>query len=219
MTEPPSTPPGTPSGAPTPPPFFRIGPERPVSPVILSIPHAGRDYGAPLLKASRLPQGGAGDARGPAGRPAGLARDRERRDRLHRPRAARRDRPQPRRARDRSGADRAALAAGEPGPVGAHAGRARPHSVAHRRRRADLARADSARRARSPDRNHPPPLSRGARSRARPCPRPLRRGDIARLPFDAAAAAAPERRRPDRGDRVRRPARHDDRRPICSMPR
>ena len=36
------------------PPFFRIGPERPVSPVILSVPHAGRDYGAHLLNATRL---------------------------------------------------------------------------------------------------------------------------------------------------------------------
>jgi len=35
-------------------PFFRIGPERPISPVVLSVPHAGRDYGAQLLKASRL---------------------------------------------------------------------------------------------------------------------------------------------------------------------
>jgi N-formylglutamate amidohydrolase len=35
-------------------PFFRIGPERPVSPVILSVPHAGRDYGAHLLNAVRL---------------------------------------------------------------------------------------------------------------------------------------------------------------------
>jgi N-formylglutamate amidohydrolase len=35
-------------------PFFRIGPERPVSPVVLSVPHAGRDYGPHLLKAARL---------------------------------------------------------------------------------------------------------------------------------------------------------------------
>jgi N-formylglutamate amidohydrolase len=41
---------------PAPPPFFRIGPERPASPVVLSVPHAGRDYGAHLLKAARLPQ-------------------------------------------------------------------------------------------------------------------------------------------------------------------
>ena len=39
-----------------PPPFFRIGPERPVSPVILSIPHAGRAYRPELLRAARLPQ-------------------------------------------------------------------------------------------------------------------------------------------------------------------
>jgi len=38
------------------PPFFRIGPERPASPVILSVPHAGRDYAAHLLQAARLPQ-------------------------------------------------------------------------------------------------------------------------------------------------------------------
>jgi N-formylglutamate amidohydrolase len=37
-------------------PFFRIGPERPVSPVILSIPHAGRDYRPFLVSASRLPK-------------------------------------------------------------------------------------------------------------------------------------------------------------------
>jgi N-formylglutamate amidohydrolase len=37
-------------------PFFRIGPARPVSPVILSIPHAGRDYRPTLLRAARLPQ-------------------------------------------------------------------------------------------------------------------------------------------------------------------
>src|ERR1043165_445396 len=36
------------------PPFFRIGPERPGSPVILSVPHAGRDYGPHLLNAARL---------------------------------------------------------------------------------------------------------------------------------------------------------------------
>jgi N-formylglutamate amidohydrolase len=37
-------------------PFLRIGPERPVSPVILSVPHAGRDYSAQLLKSARLGQ-------------------------------------------------------------------------------------------------------------------------------------------------------------------
>jgi N-formylglutamate amidohydrolase len=36
--------------------FIRIGPARPVSPVILSVPHAGRDYGPHLLKAARLGQ-------------------------------------------------------------------------------------------------------------------------------------------------------------------
>jgi N-formylglutamate amidohydrolase len=38
------------------PPFIRIGPERPVSPVILSVPHAGRDYSQSLLAAARLPR-------------------------------------------------------------------------------------------------------------------------------------------------------------------
>jgi N-formylglutamate amidohydrolase len=42
--------------APPPSPFFRIGPERPVSPVVLSIPHAGRDYRPALVSASRLPK-------------------------------------------------------------------------------------------------------------------------------------------------------------------
>jgi len=36
--------------------FFRIGPSRPVSPVVLSVPHAGRDYRPELLRAARLPQ-------------------------------------------------------------------------------------------------------------------------------------------------------------------
>ncbi|HST36052.1 MAG TPA: N-formylglutamate amidohydrolase [Allosphingosinicella sp.] len=35
-------------------PFFRIGPARPVSPVVLSVPHAGRDYRPELLGAARL---------------------------------------------------------------------------------------------------------------------------------------------------------------------
>lgn len=35
-------------------PFFRIGPERPASPVLLSVPHAGRDYRPELLRAARL---------------------------------------------------------------------------------------------------------------------------------------------------------------------
>lgn len=38
------------------PPFFRIGPDKPASPVVLSVPHAGRDYSAALLRASRLPR-------------------------------------------------------------------------------------------------------------------------------------------------------------------
>ena len=39
-----------------PPPFRRLGPERPATPVILSVPHAGRDYSDDLLRASRLPR-------------------------------------------------------------------------------------------------------------------------------------------------------------------
>ena len=38
------------------PPFRRLGPERPATPVILSVPHAGRDYSDDLLRASRLPR-------------------------------------------------------------------------------------------------------------------------------------------------------------------
>ena len=37
------------------PPFLRIGPEVPASPVVLSVPHAGRAYSKALLKAARLP--------------------------------------------------------------------------------------------------------------------------------------------------------------------
>ena len=37
------------------PPFLRFGPEVPASPVVLSVPHAGRAYSPALLKASRLP--------------------------------------------------------------------------------------------------------------------------------------------------------------------
>ena len=44
------------SDSPAPPPFERIGPERPASPVVLSVPHAGRDYGQHLLRAARLPR-------------------------------------------------------------------------------------------------------------------------------------------------------------------
>lgn len=36
--------------------FVRIGPERVASPVVLSVPHAGRDYRPALLKAARLPR-------------------------------------------------------------------------------------------------------------------------------------------------------------------
>ncbi|MEA3017555.1 MAG: hypothetical protein QOI38_2277, partial [Sphingomonadales bacterium] len=37
-------------------PFYRIGPDRPASPVVLSVPHAGRDYPPALLKAARVPR-------------------------------------------------------------------------------------------------------------------------------------------------------------------
>ena len=36
-------------------PFIRTGPETPTSPVVLSVPHAGRSYPPSLLRASRLP--------------------------------------------------------------------------------------------------------------------------------------------------------------------
>ena len=36
-------------------PFYRIGPERPVLPVILSVPHAGRDYPPSLIDSARVP--------------------------------------------------------------------------------------------------------------------------------------------------------------------
>lgn len=36
-------------------PFLRIGADVPASPVVLSVPHAGRDYAPALLNASRLP--------------------------------------------------------------------------------------------------------------------------------------------------------------------
>ena len=39
-----------------PPPFVRIGPARLASPVVLSVPHAGRDYSPALLSAARLPR-------------------------------------------------------------------------------------------------------------------------------------------------------------------
>lgn len=41
----------------TSPSFLRIGPEAPASPVVLSVPHAGRDYSDALLRSSRLPRG------------------------------------------------------------------------------------------------------------------------------------------------------------------
>ncbi len=37
-------------------PFLRIGPAEPVSPIVLSVPHAGRDYSPALLAAARLPR-------------------------------------------------------------------------------------------------------------------------------------------------------------------
>src|SRR5690349_19021128 len=38
------------------PPFRQFGPEIPASPVVLSVPHAGRHYSDTLLRASRLPR-------------------------------------------------------------------------------------------------------------------------------------------------------------------
>lgn len=38
------------------PPFRRLGPQRPESPVVLSVPHAGRAYSDDLLAAARLPR-------------------------------------------------------------------------------------------------------------------------------------------------------------------
>jgi N-formylglutamate amidohydrolase len=42
--------------SPSPQPFRRLGPEVPASPVLLSVPHAGRGYTPALLAASRLPR-------------------------------------------------------------------------------------------------------------------------------------------------------------------
>lgn len=38
------------------PPFLRIGPERPRSPVVISVPHAGRAYSPALLEMARVPR-------------------------------------------------------------------------------------------------------------------------------------------------------------------
>ena len=40
---------------PTEPPFLCVGPEQPASPVVLSVPHAGRAYSKALLASARLP--------------------------------------------------------------------------------------------------------------------------------------------------------------------
>ena len=37
-------------------PFRRVGPEKPTSPIVLSVPHAGRAYSPSLLEAARLPR-------------------------------------------------------------------------------------------------------------------------------------------------------------------
>jgi N-formylglutamate amidohydrolase len=42
--------------SPAEPPFLRIGPDAPLSPVVLSVPHAGRSYAPALLSAARLPR-------------------------------------------------------------------------------------------------------------------------------------------------------------------
>ena len=70
-------------------------------PVLLSVPHSGRDYPDWLVELASARPSGAGDARGSAGRPAGWRAIAARRRRGHRPRAARGDRLQPRRGRDR----------------------------------------------------------------------------------------------------------------------
>lgn len=43
------------TSVPAQPPFFRAGPEQPASPVVISVPHAGRDYGDAVRKAARVP--------------------------------------------------------------------------------------------------------------------------------------------------------------------
>ncbi len=43
------------SAASAPTPFHRIGPDRPSTPVVLSVPHAGRAYGEALLRSARVP--------------------------------------------------------------------------------------------------------------------------------------------------------------------
>jgi N-formylglutamate amidohydrolase len=40
----------------SPPPFRRLGPEKPSSPVVISVPHAGRAYSDGLLASARLPR-------------------------------------------------------------------------------------------------------------------------------------------------------------------
>jgi N-formylglutamate amidohydrolase len=40
----------------SPPPFRRLGPDAPATPVVLSVPHAGRNYSQALLSAARLPR-------------------------------------------------------------------------------------------------------------------------------------------------------------------
>src|SRR3712207_4916718 len=47
---------GTMADLPAEQPFFRVGPDQPASPVVLSVPHAGRGYSEALLKSSRLPR-------------------------------------------------------------------------------------------------------------------------------------------------------------------
>ena len=42
--------------SPAEPPFMRVGPGTAASPVVLSVPHAGRAYSRTLLDASRLPR-------------------------------------------------------------------------------------------------------------------------------------------------------------------
>ena len=131
-----------------PPPI--IHPPRGSLPVLLSVPHSGRDYARLAAGQCRAGPARAGNARGSAGRPAGVAGDRAPASaRLSQPVAARRDRLQPRRGRGRSGGDRrnrpgAGRAAGAPRPG--------PGPVADPSPRRAVAPADRPRRARAPDR-------------------------------------------------------------------
>ena len=191
-------------------PFFRIGPARPVSPVVLSVPHAGRDYRPELLSAARLPKAQLETLEDrlvdrlvwratAAGATAFIARapraeiDLNRDEReidpamIEPPLAS-------------GGLVQSARTRGGLGLVPSRIAGAGP--IWRERHRA--ARAQPA------DRGRAQALSRGDRGGAARGARPLRRGDPARLPFDAAAPA--DRGRRPRHRDLRRPPRHHDRR-------